>query len=217
MRGVSKTIVMIQARSTSERLPGKIGMKIGDKSLLQHSIDTCREAHDNVVVLIPHEDPIKAWLQDYGVPYFEGSEDNVLNRYYQAARAYCKSPNDIICRVTSDCGPFTPVGVLFHMIHIAEERGIDFFTNAPCTCGFDIELFSFKCLDWVNKTAFTDSQKEHVTEFMLSHGVKMRQMGFVTGVYRMPYDIGLPKLSIDSLADLELARKRVKLMEEKQG
>ena len=72
-------IAIIQARLTSKRFPRKILEKIGDKTMLQHVIDVANESKvDKVVVATPNQ-PIPFT----GAEHFIGSEDDVLDRYYQ--------------------------------------------------------------------------------------------------------------------------------------
>ena len=167
--------VIVQARMGSSRLPGKVLMNI-DKNervldllikRLKYSkyidliiIATTPNSKDSLII-----DAAKA----LNVSYFVGSENNVLKRYYEAAK---KFKLDVIIRVTSDC-PFIDHQILDDMIdfYIKNKydylRNVDESTNFPR--GFDIEVFSFNILQKVFFLAKNKPEKEHVTYFIYTH------------------------------------------------
>ena len=104
-------IAVIQARISSTRLPGKILKKIEGKTILEHVIDRVREAKklDDVIVAttVRKEDlEIVKLCANLGISVFCGSEDDVLDRYYQVARLF---KAEHIIRITSDCPLVDPL------------------------------------------------------------------------------------------------------------
>lgn len=105
-----KITAIIQARMSSSRLPGKVLLDIGGKPMLARVIDRCRRATlvDEVIVATTNEaedDPIVTFCQQYEVPYYRGSQFDVLDRYYQAARQF---QADVVVRITADCPLIDP-------------------------------------------------------------------------------------------------------------
>src|SRR4051812_19248173 len=102
-----KIVAIIQARMSSTRLPGKILMQLGNKSVLAHVVEQvkkCREVSEVVVATttLPADDVTISECHKIHVKCTRGSSDNVLERYYQAAKVHNA---DIVIRITSDC-PF---------------------------------------------------------------------------------------------------------------
>ncbi|MGB9200159.1 cytidylyltransferase domain-containing protein, partial [Methanobacterium sp.] len=98
-------VVIIQARIGSSRLPGKVLMDISGKPMLWHVIERVKKSKkiDYIIVATTSKSedlPILKLSEDMGVKTFTGSEDDVLDRYYHAAKEF---KADIIVRVTSDC------------------------------------------------------------------------------------------------------------------
>ncbi len=94
----------------SSRLPGKVLLDIGDKSMLAHVVDRTRLAVnvDQVIVATTVEaddDPVAALCARRGYAHYRGSQHDVLDRYYQAASQY---PCDVLVRVTADCPLIDP-------------------------------------------------------------------------------------------------------------
>jgi len=105
-----KVIAIVQARMSSTRLPGKVLLDIGGKPMLARVIDRSRRAKwvDEVIVATTSEEedtPIAAFCQGYDVPYYRGSQFDVLDRYYRAAKQF---QADVIVRITADCPLIDP-------------------------------------------------------------------------------------------------------------
>ena len=105
-----RTVAIIQARMGSTRLPGKVMKKLCGKSVLEHvtrRVQACLLLDDVVVATTaaPSDDVIVAEAVQCGAKWFRGSEDDVLDRYYRAAKQYHA---DVVVRVTADCPLFDP-------------------------------------------------------------------------------------------------------------
>src|SRR5688572_18552180 len=111
------TIAIIQARMGSSRLPGKIMMDLAGEPMLVRCVNRVRRASllDEVVVAttVSHADDATVMLcVAKHWPCFRGSEDDVLDRYYNAARRHRA---DIVVRVSSDC-PFIEPEVIDRVV-----------------------------------------------------------------------------------------------------
>lgn len=111
--------VIIQARMGSTRLPGKIMKKLQNKTVLEHVIERVRQSKliDEVIIATTtkeKDDVIEKESLRCGVKMFRGSEDDVLSRYYYAAK---ENDLDVVVRITSDCPLIDPI-IINKMISI---------------------------------------------------------------------------------------------------
>jgi spore coat polysaccharide biosynthesis protein SpsF len=100
-----KIVAIIQARMGSTRLPGKVLMDLGGETVLARVLGRLRRAImiDEIVFATTDsvaDHTIVCECQRLEVPCFRGSEDDVLDRYYQAARMFAA---EVVVRITSDC------------------------------------------------------------------------------------------------------------------
>lgn len=168
-----KIVAIIQARMGASRLPGKMLMDIAGKPAIAHVVLRVQQAKkiDLVVVATTTalaDDAIADWAKTNGVPCFRGSEQDVLDRYYQAAKEYGA---DIVVRVTGDC-PVADPAVVDQVITAYEEGGFDYVSNTirpTYPDGLDCEAFSFAALEKTWKEAKLSSEREHVTPYIWKH------------------------------------------------
>lgn len=161
---------LIQARLTSKRLPGKILKKIDNKTILEHLNKRVKKIKDvdDIIYLIPKNKKNKRlslFLKKKNFNFFEGSEYNVLKRYYEAAK---KNDLDVIIRITSDCPLLDPI-ICSKMLSIFLNNKINYLSNILIRSypkGLDCEIFDFKTLEKTYKLAKKDYDKEHVTSLM---------------------------------------------------
>jgi spore coat polysaccharide biosynthesis protein SpsF len=184
-----KTLVIVQARMASSRLPGKVLLDIAGQPMLAHVVERARRARgvDGVVIATtddPLDDAIADFCQQQGYLFYRGSMLDVLDRYYQAARAYAA---EIIVRLTADCPVIDPqvidqvVGLLRGEIP-GEVDGstrpvgscaYDFVANRlpppwPRTypIGQDTEVCTFLALSRAWQEADRPEQREHVMPYL---------------------------------------------------
>lgn len=165
----------IQARMGSTRLPGKVLKQVLGKPLLEFLIERLfySKKLDEIVVLTTREiadDPIVSFCEERKIPCFRGSEDDVLERYYQAALQ--RKPDGIV-RVTSDC-PLIDPDVVDQLIEVfcREYPQIDYVSNSlerTFPRGLDVEVFSFKALENAFQHAIYPEEREHVTVYLYRH------------------------------------------------
>ncbi len=105
-----RTIAIIQARMSSTRLPGKVLLDINGEPMLARVIERAKRAKlvDDVVLATttdPSDDPVAEFCAERGYNFIRGSLNDVLDRYYQAAKEY---DADVIVRLTADCPVLDP-------------------------------------------------------------------------------------------------------------
>ena len=167
------TAVIVQARMNSSRLPGKVMKELAGETVLAHVLRRCQgiEAADIVccaTVEGSDGDPIAVEAARLGVEVFRGSEQDVLDRYYRAAR---ELQADVIMRVTSDC-PLIDPEICAQVVRLRTEKGADYATNnmpPSWPHGLDCEAFTFHWLERAAREAVRPSEREHVTPFIRNH------------------------------------------------
>lgn len=169
-----KVVCLVQARVGSTRLPGKILKKICGKTILHHEIDRlkkCKEIDEIVIATTDKEDDDKIVneAKKLSVKYFRGSENDVLSRFYYAAK---ENNADIIVRVTSDC-PCIDFEILDKMLIYFKdkykEKQVDYLSNTikrTYPRGYDIEIFTFSALEKSYINAEKEYEREHVTPYI---------------------------------------------------
>ena len=198
-------IAIIQARTGSSRLPNKILLKILDKEILLLLIDrviasklinkiiiaTTTNTTDNKIV-----DLVKNYHPKVSV--FRGDENDVLDRYYQAANEYkskCTNNLDII-RITSDCPLIDPNIIDLHILEF-DKRNVDYLSSRinkrTWPHGMEMEILTFKSLQQAWKNAIEPFEREHVTPYIYnSHSDKFKLFE-----YNYKKDISEYRLTID--------------------
>jgi len=174
--------IVSQARIGSSRLPAKVLMNAGGRTLLEWHFDRLASSGYQSILATTTErldDPLYEWACEAGVPVFRGSEDNVLLRYLDCARHF---DLDVIVRVTSDCplidGELVAAGIR-HYLAFDETR--QYVTNGQHRTfprGFDFEIFSFELLEEAYQRAVEPYEYEHVTPYFyhpaITRGAKNR-------------------------------------------
>ena len=164
------TILITQARIGSTRLPGKVLKKIGHKTLLQIHLERlckCKSITD-IIVATTTKDEDKIIYENslfLGFNAFKGSENDVLDRFYQAVK---NIKPDWIVRVTSDCPLIDPV-LVDKVVNFVRENNKDYGSNILIENfpdGQDVEVFKFSVLENAWNNATLQSDREHVTTFI---------------------------------------------------
>ena len=170
MDNMVKVLCVVQARLTSSRLPNKVLAKLegSGKTVLEHVYNRLILAKriDKVIFAIPDNtlnDPLEVFLKEHNIPFYRGSEDDVLKRFYFAAEPY--SP-EIVVRATCD-DPCVDWMMADEMI--ANFDGYDYSYPLDCPLGTGVELMSFKGLSTAYKEATKGYEREHVCPFIYEH------------------------------------------------
>ena len=143
-----RTLIIVQARMSSTRLPGKVLKTVLGKPLLGYQIERLQHVQnaDDVVVattINPADDPIVEFCQTSQTQFYRGSEEDVLSRYYYAAQQFNA---DTVVRVTSDC-PLIDPQVVEQVIrtYLQNIPSYDYVSNCLSRTyprGMDTEVFS---------------------------------------------------------------------------
>lgn len=169
------TVIIVQARMTSTRLPGKVLKAVLGKPLLEYQWERLKKVPlaDQIVIATTTNDtdqPIVEFCETRGITCFRGSEDDVLSRYYQAA---IKTRADVIVRVTSDC-PLIDPDIVNEAISefLSFGDACDYLSNTverSYPRGLDVEVMSFVALEAAAHAARKPGDREHVTSYIYTH------------------------------------------------
>ena len=199
-----KIVAIMQARMRSTRLSGKVMKKILGKPVILWDLDRISLSNliDEVVVAIPYgkkNDVIVDTIKEYNdkIVTTRGSEDDVLDRYYQAA---VQANADVVVRITSDCPLIDPV-VMDQVIEHFLDTDCDYCSNSLIRTyprGLDTEVFSFKALEEAWNEATKDYEREHVTPYIIENPDKFKLLNVAN-------DINLSHLrwTLDTKEDFE--------------
>ena len=165
--------IILQARTSSTRLPNKVLMPILGKPMLAQQLLRLKQltSVDNIIVATSNntsDNEIETLCHSMQVPCFRGDLNNVLDRYYQAHQQY---PSKHIIRITGDC-PVIDIAIINHVIDLHQQSQADYTSNCcPATLpdGLDVEIFTAEALLKTWQQAKKTSDLEHVTPFMRSH------------------------------------------------
>jgi len=200
-----RTVIIVQARMTSTRLPGKVLKTVLGKPLLEYQIERLRriKAADEIVIATTTNDtdqPIIDFCKRLDLPCFRGSEEDVLARYHGAAEVHNA---DIVVRVTSDCPVIDPAVCEEAIVYFLQNQSqYDYVRLEQYPRGLDAEVFSLKVLDDCFREAMDKPDREHVTPFIYRHPERYR-------VKHMTYneDYSHHRWTVDTPEDFELVKR----------
>lgn len=199
-------LAILQARASSTRLPGKVLRPVLGRPLLALQLERVVRARriDKLIAATsdrPDDDAIAALAQNEGVECFRGSLDDVLDRFYQAARPL--NP-DYVVRLTGDCPLADPL-VIDAVIDFCVSSGFDYASNAlqpTFPDGLDVEVVRFSCLEEAWREARLASEREHVMPFIHRRGDR-----FKIGIYKNETDLSHLRWTVDEPEDLEFVTR----------
>lgn len=196
---------IVQARLGSRRLPGKTLADICGRPLLFHVIERIRPSRwvEEIVVATTdaREDrPVLDLARQCGAVGFAGSADDVLDRYYRAARAVSA---DIVLRVTAD-DPFRDPVLMDRVVEALQtDDALDYAaTDSSYPEGAGCEAFTFRALEKAWRRAHLPSEREHVTPFLRKHPER-----FKPATIAGDSDLSRHRWTLDYPADLHFARE----------
>lgn len=201
---------VIQARTTSTRLPNKVLLDIVGKPALQHIIERLRQSKKLETIIVATttnetDNSICDLCDKLGCFYFRGSENDVLTRVLEAAKAY---GIDIIVEITGDC-ELIDWNIVDQLIGMYCNNDVDYCSNVlerTFPRGYDCQVFSTKLLERVNREVDNPIDKQHVSSWIYKNPKnkgKFRLLGL-----KAPKELNRPDLEItlDTESDLELMR-----------
>lgn len=208
-----KTVLIVQARMTSTRLPGKVLKPVLGKPLLSYQIERLRRvklADELVIATTTNEtdQPLIDLCASLNVPYYRGSEEDVLARYYGAA---LDIKADTVVRITSDCPVIDPE-VIDKIIHYynAHRPLYDYVSNTldrSYPRGMDTEVFSANVLEEIYIEATAPSDREHVTPFIYKNPERYKLANVLH-----KSDESRHRWTVDTMEDYELIKKIIEAL-----
>ena len=203
----TKVSVILQARTSSTRLPGKVLKELSGRSMLEFQVERIRRCDDveNIILATStdSDDDVLASLgESLGIIVVRGPLDDVLSRFILATEAV---QSETFIRITGDC-PFVDPSLMSEMIHQFNQDKLDYLTNAcPPTYpdGLDIEIFSRQSLCLAHQNCSSTDQREHVTPWIRESG----ELKVCNKVFDQ--DLSHIRLTVDEPEDLALIRSIV--------
>ena len=198
-------VAILQARMNSTRLPGKVMRDVAGKPMLGRVLDQLGRATriSRIVVATSDsnlDDQIADFCHTVSIPCFRGSEDDVLDRYFQSA---VSANAQVIVRLTGDC-PLLDPRVVDRCVETFLNGGCDYVSNTihrTYPDGLDTEVFSFEALERTHTDAKWKSEREHVTPYIWKNPNIFR-LGVLTG----EQDYSDLRWTVDCEKDLAFAR-----------
>jgi len=220
----------------STRLPAKVLCDLAGKPMLVRVVERLKKTKmvDSVIVATTREEsdtPIEALCEQQDYPYYRGSFNDVLDRFYQAARLV---KADVIVRITADCPVLDP-GLVDETVQAflgegSAPKGVDFAANRlppplkrTYPIGLDTEVCSFQVLEKVWQEADQAYHREHVMPFLyegirpVQHLVKTNapgywdlftsQRGFQVLLLNYDKDYSSYRWTVDTPSDLTLIQR----------
>ena len=202
-----RIVLIVQARMSSSRLPGKVLKRVLGKPLLELQIERLKgsqQIHELVIATSQDssDDPIEKLCVKLKTPCFRGSLKNVLERYYLAARQF---QADCVIRVTGDCPLIDPQVVDSVVEHFLQQNpSVDYCSNIldpTFPRGMDTEIFTMPSLERTYREASKEEEREHVTPYIYHSGK------FAIVHYKNSQDLSHLRWTVDEESDLTVVRQ----------
>lgn len=200
-----KTVITIEARMRSTRLPGKVLRPLLGEPMLARMIERLRRVRraDQIVVATTEhaaDDPIVALARELDVSWHRGSEEDVLARVLDAARSV---DADLIVETTADCPVIDPA-VIDQLIHTFRTNQVDYCSNILTHTyprGLDAQVFPTAILADVAARTQDPADREHVSLYIYEHPERYRLLNVASGLDAR--DAGW-RLTVDTPEDYQL-------------
>jgi spore coat polysaccharide biosynthesis protein SpsF len=197
--------VILQARLSSTRLPGKVLKNIVNQPMLALQIERVKTAKliDKIVIATSTEqedDAIDSLCKKLDIACFRGNLNDVLDRFYQTAKEF---PSDHIVRLTGDC-PLIEPNIIDQVIALHLEQVSDYTSNCFIPClpdGLDVEVFTTQALAQSWKQAKKPSEREHVTQYIRNHS----EMFTIVNFQYTP-DLSMHRWTVDEPSDFKFVK-----------
>ena len=203
-----KVNCIIQARMSSQRLPGKIMKIISGKPMIEHlllSLTHCKNINEIIVATTTNkeDDLLVDFLEKNNWKYFRGDEHDVLLRYVHTLE---KFPAEYVVRITAD-NPLTDPQIVDSVIEKAIQTKSEYVSNhliKTYPLGYVVEVISAKTLLRIEKITKKPEDREHVTWYVYRNKDK-----FKTSNLKAPADLSFPnwRLTVDTKEDFLLIEK----------
>jgi glutamate-1-semialdehyde 2,1-aminomutase len=200
-----KIVAIVQARMGSTRLPNKVMKPIGGIPMIELLLSRLARARGvNQIIVATSVEKVNQSLVEHvhklGYICEQGSENDVLDRYVQAAK---KHKADAVVRITGDC-PLVDPELVDEVIRRFLAANVDYYSNTnPPTYpdGLDVEIFTLKALEHASQVTSASFDREHVTPYLRKPG------NFRTASLQHNQDLSDLRWTVDEPDDLELIEK----------
>lgn len=190
---------------SSVRLPGKVMLDLAGRPVIEqvfHQLSFSKKISKTVLAtcIKADDDVLIEWAEKNNIPFYRGSIDNVLERFYNAAKYFNA---DIIVRITGDC-PLIDPEIIDSMLDKFIGSDLDYFTNNnPPTFpdGLDVEVFSMESFEKVYQLAKLPSELEHVTPYYKTHSDIFKIENYIS-----EKDLQNYRWTLDTREDYELIK-----------
>jgi spore coat polysaccharide biosynthesis protein SpsF len=191
---------------SSSRLSGKVMRPILGRPMIELQIERLRRCKrvDKWVLATsthPEDDLLRKLCDRIGLSCFRGGLDNVLDRFYQAAKPY--NPKHIL-RLTGDCPLADPV-LIDDLVDFFFRKGLDYASNClepTLPDGLDAEVFTFEALRHAWQQSELPSHLEHVTSFIRLHPER-----FKIGTLKYHRNLSKYRWTVDEKEDFEFVKR----------
>lgn len=212
-----KIFIVTQARVGSSRFPKKVLKKIGKETMLSLHLKRLQKSKlaTKIIVATTHEigaDKIISISEKLGVSSFQGSTQDVLDRFYKSV---VNEKPDFIVRVTSDC-PLIDPSLVDNVIEMTINNKLDYGANIlkeEFPDGQDVEVFTFNALKKAWEEATLPSDREHVTPYIRKNSSFNQGQLFESKNFDAPNNFNHLRMTVDEPADLET----IKILIDKLG
>ena len=186
----------------STRLPNKVMKKIIDKPMIQLLLERLSKSKEvNEIIVATSDDKINDTLDEFvkslGYSCTRGSENDVLGRFYYAAK---ENSADVVVRITGDC-PLVDPALVDQVIQKYKTARVDYMSNtSPPTYpdGLDVEVFSFNALSKAQAETNSAFDREHVTPYLRNGDV------FTKDSVNYKQDLSSFRWTVDEPDDLDV-------------
>lgn len=201
-----KIAAIVQARTGSTRFPNKVFADLEGKPIIWHifnRLSYSKYISNFILATTTNENDKRLvdWAKSNEIQYFQGSELDVLKRYFDASLAF---EVDVIVRITAD-DPFKDPQIIDSVIEMFLAEQLEFaYNNFPPSFpeGLDSEVFSFEALKLANSNASDPFEREHVTQYFYRNPAFFKQNNLL---YKE--NISNLRLTIDTELDYLLAKE----------
>ena len=199
---------IVQARTSSTRLPSKVLLPIGSKPMIIYQLERLSRCTrlDRLVMATStdtSDDCLADLVSSAGYSVFRGDLDNVLDRF--RACALSETAKTVV-RLTGDC-PLSDPALIDELVDAFESGDWDYLSNSAdgeqlsVPDGFDVEVFRADLLERAAKEASLPSEREHVTPWFRSSNAGLNWGHYCHQPFRPYY-----RLTVDDPVDLEVVR-----------
>jgi spore coat polysaccharide biosynthesis protein SpsF len=212
-----KISAVVQARMNSSRFPGKIAKEINGVSLLEMNLKRILKSEEiGELLLVTTTNSDDEFTEKTGeklkIKTFKGSEDDVLDRFYQAILINIEKTPDYVVRLTADC-PLIDPKLIDEIVNFTIEKRLDYCSNTldpKFPDGQDVEVFKFGCLEDAWNNAKLNSEREHVTPYIWKNSSFNNGKLYKSDNFDSKYgDYSNLRMTVDEEADFIVIQKLI--------